>query len=163
MELRRVADIYGEEEVKSWFSDYELDDYLTNEQKSDIISRGVWSKEKLAQKIFEHYYMREIGYETPAMFKHFAKIKMKEIMEEKLPIIWSMTLEYNPLTNVDYTETFTRKVEGTNSNLAQTSGSESISEDRTTSATGVANSTASSDGSSLSVESDTPQRTNFKI
>ena len=157
LELRRVAEIYGENEVKSWFSDYNLDDFLTNDQKIDIISRGVWSKEKLAQKIYEHYYMREIGFETPAMFKHFAKVKMQEIMEAKLPIIWSNTIEYDPMVNVDYEESYTRNIEGINTNNQIGTGQEAVSEDRTTTANGEADSTGTSNGSSLSVNSDTPQ------
>lgn len=157
MELRRVAEIYGENEVKSWFTDYELTDFLTTSQVADITSWGVWSKEKLATKIFEHYYMREIGFETPAMFKHFAKIKMKEIMEAKLPIIWSNTIEYDPMVNVDYQESYTRNIEGTSTNNQSTEGSEIVSEDRVTTNQGQAQSEGASRGSSLTVNSDTPQ------
>ena len=32
MQLRTVIDICGEDTVKSWFSDYELSDYLTDEE-----------------------------------------------------------------------------------------------------------------------------------
>ena len=157
MELRKVAEIYGTNEVKGWFKDYDLLDFLTEEQVNLIEEKGIWSKDKLANKIFDHYFMREIGFETPYMFKHFAKVKMQEIMEAKLPIIWSTCLEYNPLTNVDYEEKFTRKVEGSSASSSQTAGSESVGEDRVSQATGNASSTSSQEGSNLSVESDTPQ------
>ena len=133
IELRNVIMMNGEETVKSWFSDYDLSDYLTDEEIAVITARGTWSKDKLAQAIIDHYYMYEIGFETPALFKHQAKVFMRELMEEKAPLIYSASIEYDPLVNVDYTETYT----GTTGN---TSSSES-----------------SSTGSGLTVNSDTPQ------
>lgn len=65
IELRKVCDIYGRDEVENWFKDYELKDYLTSEQIEQINKYNVWTKEKLAKKIVDHYYMREIGFETP--------------------------------------------------------------------------------------------------
>ena len=117
--------IYGEETVKSWFMDYDLADYLTEDQIATIETAGLWSKEKLANKIINHFYMREIGLETPALFKLKLKAMMDEIMEEYLPVIYSTAIQYDPLVNVDYQETYT----GSDTN----------------------------NGSSLSVNSDTPQ------
>ena len=77
--------------------------------------------------------MREIGLETPALFRHYAKVYMQEIMERKLPLIYSNSISYDPLINVDYKETFTRN------------------------ASGNAQSTSTNNGSGLSVSSDTPQ------
>lgn len=133
IELRNVIQIFGEETVKGWFMDYNLSDYLTDEEIAVITSRGTWSKEKLAQGIIDHYYMYEIGFETPALFRHQAKVFMKELMEEKAPLIYSASIEYNPLVNVDYTETYTGATSG---------GS---------------NSSSTSTGSGLTVNSDTPQ------
>ena len=163
IELRKVAEIYTEEAVKGWFMDYNLEDYLTQDQIADIESAGIWSKEKLAQKIFDHYYMREIGLETPYLFKHFAKVKMQELMEEKLPIIWSTCIEYNPLVNVDYEEIFERHIKGENANNSTTGNNESVNEIRNNTTNGASTSTSSSSSSGLNVNSDTPQRTNFKI
>lgn len=114
IELRKICDIYGREEVESWFKDYELSNYLTSEQINQIQNANVWSKDRLATKIVNHYYMREIGFETPALFKHYAKVTMDEIMERYLLKIYSKFFEYDPLSNVDYTETFTREVSGEN-------------------------------------------------
>lgn len=125
IELRNIIMIYGEETVKGWFMDYELEDYLTEDQIEVIETAGLWTKEKLADKIIDHFYMREIGLETPALFKLKLKAMMNEIMEEYLPVIYSTAIEYDPLVNVDYTETYT----GSDTN----------------------------NGSSLSVNSDTPQ------
>ena len=107
IELRNVIMIYGEETVKSWFMDYELSDYLTPDQIETIETAGLWTKEKLADKIINHFYMREIGLETPALFKLKLKATLDEIMEEYLPVIYSTAIEYDPLVNVDYTETYT--------------------------------------------------------
>lgn len=105
--------IYTRDELKSWFMDYELSDYLTSTEITTILNRGTWSKDRLADKIIDEYYFKEFGLETPAMFKHFAKIKMKNIMESKLPLIYSAAIKYDPLVNVDYTEEFTREQNGT--------------------------------------------------
>ena len=126
---------YTREQVESWFSDYNLADYLTPEQILVIENAGMWSKQKLAKKIVDHYYMREIGFETPGLFEHQVKIKMQEIMELELPVIYSNSLEYDPLESVLFDITETRNIEGTG-----TSASES-----------------SSSGSGTSISSDTPQ------
>ncbi len=155
IELRRISELYGENEVKSWFKQYDLNDYLTNEQIADIAGKGTWSKDKLAEKIYNYYYMREIGFETPALFKHFVKVKMNEIMEAKLPIIWSATIDYDPLVNVDYQESFEKHSEGADTDNSTTGNNESINETRGTTGASVSSATSSSSG--LNVNSDTPQ------
>lgn len=107
VELRKIIESKGEEEVLSWFTNYELSDYLTAEEIAVIEERGTWNKEKLARKILDHYFVREIGFETVGLFKHYAKVAMQEIMEEKLPLIYSASIKYDPLVNVDFTETYT--------------------------------------------------------
>ncbi len=120
IELRKVCDLYTREVVESWFKDYNLSYYLKPDEITTIEEAGLWSKDRLATKIVDHYFMREIGLETPALFKHYAKVYMQEIMERKLPLIYSMSIEYDPLVNVDYTESFERTIEneGTTSNNA---------------------------------------------
>lgn len=105
-ELRLIVQNTSLEEVQSWFKDYELSDYLTEEEIAVIEERGTWDKDKLAELIVDHYWMHEIGLETVALFKHQAKVAMREIMEEKLPLIYSASLKYDPLVNVDFTETY---------------------------------------------------------
>ena len=139
MQLRKVCEYYGREEVENWFKSYNLEHYLTPTQIEQITKFNVWSKNRLAEKIVDNYYMREIGFETPALFKHYAKIEMKKIMERYLPKIYSNFLEYDPLSNVDFTETYTREISGENSN------------------SGTSNSSSSNNSSGLNVNSDTPQ------
>lgn len=105
--------LFTREEVEGWFKDYELSEYLTPEQIETITSANIWSKDRLAKKIVNHYYMEEIGEETPALFKHYAKVKMEELMEEYLPLIYSASIQYDPLVNVDFTESF-EKARGEN-------------------------------------------------
>lgn len=80
--LKRISEVYDVESVLSWFEDYDFQDYLTYEQIQTIADLNIWSKRKLAQMIFEHYYLREIAFETPEMFRHYAKVKMQEIMRK---------------------------------------------------------------------------------
>lgn len=127
MELRKVIDIYGREEVESWFSSYELKDFLTPEQIQQIQKYNVWTKEKLAKQIVDHYYMREIGFETPALFAHYAKVTMNELMGSYLLKIYTQFLEYDPLSSVDYTEEYTREIEG-NSEGSSNSNSKNSAE-----------------------------------
>lgn len=129
IELRALIETFGRDEVRSWFCDYSLEDYLTQDEIKVINDRGTWTKEKLADLILDHYYICEIGYETPALFKHYANVAMREIMEGKLPLIYSAAIKYDPMVNVDFTETY----DATN------------------------NTTTSSRGSGLTINSDTPQ------
>lgn len=139
IELRKVCDIYGRDEVENWFKSYKLDDFLMPVQIEQINKFSVWSKDKLAKKIVDHYYMREIGFETPALFRHYAKLTMNEIMEKYLLLIYTKFLEYDPLSSVDYDETYERRVTGN------------------AEASGTSNSNSSSNASGLNIASDTPE------
>ena len=59
---------FGRDEVENWFKSYELNEFLTTKQIEQIEKANVWSKDRLAKKIVDHYYMREIGFETPRSF-----------------------------------------------------------------------------------------------
>lgn len=106
-----INNFYTRQEVESWFSDYELSDYLTQDEIDVIEERGLWTKAKLAKKIVDHFLMEQIGFETMGLFKHQVKVKMQELMEYNLPLIYSASIEYDPLVNVDYTETMDRTIE----------------------------------------------------
>lgn len=135
--------LFSKDEVEGWFKDYNLYDYLTDKQVSVIENAKIWNKNKLARKIVNHYYMREIGFETIGLFKHYVKTTMEEIMEKYLPLIYSASIEYDPLVNVDYTESFERNKDTSSSGTSSSSGN--------------SNSSSSSNTSSLNVSSDTPQ------
>ena len=133
--IRELISTFGEKEVKSWFEQYELSDYLTDQEINIIKSRGVWSKEKLTQRIIDQYYLREIGTDAIGTFQLFVKRTMKEIMETYAPLIYSASIYYDPLVNVDFTEEFERS--STNKSITS--------------------STSGTTGSGIVVNSDTPQ------
>lgn len=133
MELREIISTFGKDEVKGWFMNYELSDFLTAEEIQVINERGVWNKDKLADRIIDHYFTREIGTDGIGQFILFVKDKMCEIMETYAPIIYSASIKYDPLVNVNFSETYTGK-SGAN-----------------------ATNTTNANGSSLTVSSDTPQ------
>lgn len=132
-ELREVISTFGKDEVKGWFSDYELSDYLTPEEIAVIEEKGVWNKDQLAERIIDHYFTREIGTDAIGQFVLFVRDKMREIMETYVPIIYSSSIKYDPLVNVNFSEIY-----------SGTSGASSRSD-------------TSSTGSGLVVNSDTPQ------
>ena len=129
--------LFTKEQVEGFFKDYELSDYLTTSQIQTITTAGIWNKDKLAKKIVNHYYMREIGQETIALWIHYVKDEMELLMEEYLPLIYSASINYDPLINVDYTETFTRTANVDN--------------------TGESISNSTNSGNSIGINSDTPQ------
>ena len=139
IELRRICELYGREEVENWFKSYDISNYLTPIQIEVLEKNKVWSKDRLAKKIVDHYFMREIGFETPALFKHYALVTMQEIMEKYLLLIYTKFLEYDPLSSVDYDETYTREIQGEAQN------------------TGNSKSNSNSNSSGSNVSNDTPQ------
>ena len=90
--------------------------------------------------------MREIGFETPALFKHYALVTMNEIMEEKLPLLYSRAIKYDPLINVDFVETFDRTIDNEGSSEGTTENS------------GTSNSESSSSSESMNINNQTPQQ-----
>lgn len=133
MELREIISTFSRDEVKKWFSDYELSDYLTPEEIAVIEARGTWDKDKLAERIIDHYYTREIGSDAIGQWMLFVKDKMRETMETYAPLIYSAAIKFDPLVNVDYTEVYT----GNNNSTSK--------------------SNSNSKNSGLTVNSDTPQ------
>lgn len=142
IELRSIIGLYGRDEVESWFSSYNLSDFLTPEQIQQIEKFNVWSKEKLAKQIVDHYFMREIGFETPALFKHYAILTMNEIMGSYLLKIYSQFLEYDPLSSVDYIEEYTRTIDS----------------EQNSSSSGTSNSNSSNSAEGFNINNDTPQQ-----
>lgn len=68
---------------------------------------------------------------------------MQEIMERYLPLIYSNFFEYDPLSNVDFTEEYTREIEGNQTDeLSQN---------------GKSNSTSSNNASGFNINNNTPQ------
>ena len=135
IELRKIVEYEGRDTVENYFKDYCINNYLRPQEVESILSANIWGKDRLASKIVDHYFMREIGYETIGLFKHYAKVYMQEIMERYLPLIYSSSINYDMLVNVDYEETFTRNITGS----------------------GESTSNSTNEATGLSVNSDTPQ------
>lgn len=144
--LKNICDASpeGRQDLINTFTDYKLSDYLTPAQIETINTTGNWTPEKLANKIIDYYYLREIGLETYGLFKHQAKIEMKLLMEYYLPLIYSRAIEYDPLVNVDFTESYTADdtrtgSSNTHSTTTSTDHGESESKNSVTPSVGIEN------------------------
>lgn len=96
-------------------------------------------RQELNEKIINHYYFREIGFETAEMFKRKLNIKMKEIMPFYNQKYKSEDVEFNPLYNIELHETYTENRENVGES---TSNLDTIN---------------SSKEGTINVEADTPQ------
>lgn len=96
-------------------------------------------KKVLEQKIIDHFYFREIGFETVGQFKHFLKSRLNMILPyyNKLYETENLVTKDNYNINLDNKITQKRTTDQTNSNKASSS--------------------SSSSGTNKSVFSDTPQ------
>lgn len=116
-------------------------------------------REELNRKIIHHYYFREIGLETAELFKFYLNTKMAEIMPYYNELYKSALFEFNPLENINETETITKTGQktddfsGENTDNRTESGS---SEKNDTSETSEETSNTR-EAESLNVSSDTPQ------
>lgn len=116
--------------------------------------------EKLAfeQKVIDHYLFRQIGFETPARFKHQFKTRLREIMPYYLDMYKTVEIMHgieDPFGNVDVTETYEEERTGTTtgSQTASSTGSQSASSTESATGTQTASATRSSTGSSSSESS----------
>lgn len=103
----------------------------------------------LNQKIINHYYFREIGLETAALFKWFLNTRMMEIMPYYNQLYESAKLEITPLTRLSYTEDFTKQQEQQASSKNELEQTDKFTGDTTNNAT------------SQNIDSDTPQNMNL--
>lgn len=79
-------------------------------------------REQLNNKIIQHYYFREIGFETEALFKNRLNQKMNEIMPYYNQMYESSKLKIDPLSTIDLEEVFSRKSKTTGEGTSNTSG-----------------------------------------
>lgn len=105
--LQELESFVGRDELKNWFKAYNLRDYLTAEQVAVIRQHDTWTEDKLAEDIIKHYYIREIGLETPALFKLKLEATLSDIMESKAPLLYSMCLKFEPLNGYESHDTST--------------------------------------------------------
>lgn len=83
-------------------------------------------RKELEQKIVDHYYMRQIAFETPGRFKFELNVRMREIMP-RFNKIWKTTqYEYNPIENYNMLEGSTDESKGSGTSKAE--GLEKVSD-----------------------------------
>lgn len=122
-QLREIIKTFTRPKVKQWFMDYELSDYLTPEQLELVNKNGLFDKAKLADLLIDHFYMREIGFESVGLFKHRLKTQMRAIMETEAQLLYSKSLEYDPLVNENYQEEIGRQKLNTGTTTSNSNGS----------------------------------------
>ena len=71
-------------------------------------------RSKLNEKILNHYYMREIGFETAGLFKRYLNVKMNEIMPYYNQLYLSAQIEFDPLETYSTNEQYERETTGDN-------------------------------------------------
>lgn len=81
----------------------------------------------LEKKIIDHYYTRQIGFETFGRFKREVNVRMREIMPYYVKIHATTKYEYNPIENYSMEEEFTEDGE----NKAKTSANSTSRESDT--------------------------------
>ena len=95
--------------------DLGLEDYVIHDESY---------REVLNKKIYDHYRFREIGLETPDLFKHFLNMTMNEIMPyyKEIYTYQLSMLEKDIFQNFDQTEEFDRNTEGDSTSTSSSSG-----------------------------------------
>ena len=106
-------------------------------------------REQLNGKIIEHYWFREIGLETPGLFKRFLNRKMNEIMPYYNQLYESTLKKFNPYVNYDLQTTGT-----TNSDHEE---QRNIKRDENVDTDAKSTTDSTTDGSSRTLVSQTPQ------
>lgn len=107
-------------------------------------------RKELNEKIIEHFYFREIAYETYDKFLFKLNSKLLEIMPYYNQLYWSESIEHNPLFNVDMTEEYSHEIE----NKSKESGKSNSSDSSNSSYSNTQNS--SIENEELNVRNDTP-------
>lgn len=102
--LQELISLESYDEIKNWFKQYNLSDYLTPEEIQVIRERNTWNEDKLAEHCVNTYILREIGLETPALFKLKLKDALEDIMEEKAPLIYSACIKIDPVNEFEIKE-----------------------------------------------------------
>lgn len=78
---------------------------------TDIFDRcdpfPIWDENhrgELEKKIIEHYYFRQIGFETVGRFKFMLNVKLREIMPRYNKLYKTTVFNYNPIENYNMEE-----------------------------------------------------------
>lgn len=114
-------------------------------------------KKAFEQKVIDHFYMRQIGAETPGRFLHYFRRTMREIMPYYIQRYQSVELmndpEIRPLDNYNMIEEYSETASETGSENLTANGTNTSS----TQHTSEAQNQTSGKNKGISVRSDTPQ------
>lgn len=93
---------------------------------SDIFDRcdpfPIWSEDhrgELEKKIIEHYYFRQIGFETVGRFIFYLNVRLREIMPRYNQLYKTTLYKYNPIENYSMVEEGTDKRESKGDSLSK--------------------------------------------
>ncbi len=117
------------------------------------------NKKKLEDAFIKHFYFKEIGFETPARFKHYVNI----VFTEKLPyyemLLKTSLIEYDIKNNYDMTENLTKDTSNSinSETTTELTNTESLSNSINSETTTELTNTESLSSSSIQKASDTPQ------
>ena len=105
-------------------------------------------RDGLNQKILDHFYFREIGFETAGMFRKRLQIKLNEIMPYYNKLYQSELLTFNPLYTIDVNKEYTKKLDGTTGEVvnATANGKHSVDVTTTRNLANEGNSTTHNEG-----------------
>lgn len=126
---------------------------------------GENERQKLHTSILKHFYFREIGFETVALWKFFLNRKMMEMMPRYVELYNTTTYEYDLMSPISFRESYNEQGENTDHNEVTSSGGTGMN--RQFANTSERNDTTDNSESSSStistndksVESDLPQAT----
>lgn len=117
----------------------------TGSNKVDEILEKSWNKifdnswsfydeserKNLCKKILRHYYTNEIGFETVGLWTLYLNTKMGEIMPYYNQLYESARIKFEPLKDIDYTETGENEKNTTENNLSVRDGNTLRTDDLT--------------------------------
>lgn len=117
----------------------------TGSNKVDEILEKSWNKifdnswafydeterKNLCKKILRHYYTNEIGFETVGLWTLYLNTKMCEIMPYYNQLYESARIKFEPLKDIDYTETGENEKNTTENNLSVRDGNTLRTDDLT--------------------------------
>ena len=83
---------------------------------------------KFEENFINHFYYREIGFETISRFKHHLKTELNILMPYYNKLYTSQGLEQRILDNYDVTETFERNVTGSKTGINENSNKQLFSD-----------------------------------
>lgn len=118
-ELRFICETYAGNQESQDYS--KIDDIIANSRSKifdfDFPIFDENYRSVLETKIIKHYYTREIGFETVALWKHFLGVRMNEIMPKYNKLYQVEKLNFDPFANMDYTETYEGSGQGKNKDV----------------------------------------------